>query len=209
MTTPNPAPKPTPPPKKPRHHGNLREALIDAGIDLLHQGGLPALTLRKCAAKAEVSHAAPAHHFGGLEGLIGAIATRGFLQFSDYMMAHRANAANSDTARLKAILDGYIEFTVDHPALFTLMFGSRVEIDPDQELSQAAGKAYQILAETCAPFSLDPHGNPRALEILVWSLCHGYASLQLVGQVTPNGPMNDVTFRDILRRLPDIAGLSE
>lgn len=202
-------PKTTPTPKKPRHHGNLREALIDAGIDLLHQGGLPALTLRKCAARAGVSHAAPAHHFDGLDGLIGAIATRGFLQFSDYMLTHRAKATNNDDARLRAILDGYIAFTVDHPALFTLMFGSRIEIDPDQELSQAAEKAYQILAETCAAFSRDENDNPRELEILVWSLCHGYASLQLVGQVSPNGPRSYVSFRDILRRLPDIAGLGD
>ncbi|MDG1430087.1 MAG: WHG domain-containing protein [Paracoccaceae bacterium] len=195
-------------PEKPRHHGNLREALIDAGIDLLQHGGLSALTLRKCAAKAGVSHAAPAHHLSGLDGLIGAIATRGFTQFSDYMLTSRAKAADSDADRLRAILNGYIEFTVDHPALFTLMFGSRIEIDPDQQLAQAAATAYQVLAETCAPFSIDPDGNPRELEILVWSLCHGYASLRLVGQVTPDGPMNDVGFSDILRRLPDIVGLS-
>ncbi len=195
-------------PPKPRHHGNLREALIDAGIDLLQHGGLAALTLRKCAAKAGVSHAAPAHHFDGLDGLICAIGTRGFTQFSDYMLASRAKAADNDAARLRGSLDGYIDFTVDHPALFTLMFGSRFDVVPDQGLMLAADNAYQVLAETCAPFSMDPQGNPREIEILVWSLCHGYASLRLGGQVTPEGPVNDVTFGDILRRLPDIIRLS-
>ncbi len=62
------------PPEKPHHHGNLREALIVAGIEILKEGGLPALTLRACAARAGVSHAAPAHHFDGLPGLVTAIA---------------------------------------------------------------------------------------------------------------------------------------
>jgi len=193
--------------RKPRRHGNLREALIDAGIDLLDQGGLPALTLRKCAAKAGVSHAAPAHHFDGLDGLILAIATRGFTQFTAYMRTHRENAGDTDAAKLRAILDGYIKFTADHPALFTLMFGARIDIAPDPDLSQAAGDAYQTLAETCAPFSTDRDGNSRSLEILVWSMCHGFASLRLVGQGTPEGPLSDVSFSDVLRRLPDIVGL--
>jgi DNA-binding transcriptional regulator YbjK len=55
--------------KKKPHHGNLRAALVSAGIELLEEGGLEALTLRKCAARAGVSHAAPAHHFEGLQGL--------------------------------------------------------------------------------------------------------------------------------------------
>ena len=62
------------PQKKQHHHGNLREALITAGVGLLNEGGLSALTLRKCAARAGVSHAAPAYHFKGLNGLLTAIA---------------------------------------------------------------------------------------------------------------------------------------
>ena len=73
-------------PPKPHHHGNLRNALIEAGIDLLKEGGLPNLTLRKCAALAGVSHAAPAHHFDGLDGLRQAIASEGFSRFRQAML---------------------------------------------------------------------------------------------------------------------------
>ena len=58
-----------PAPAKKHHHGNLRPALIKAGIALLEEGGIDALSLRKCAARAGVTHAAPAHHFDGLAGL--------------------------------------------------------------------------------------------------------------------------------------------
>ena len=62
-----------PAPRTAHHHGDLRQALVAAGIELLDEGGLAALTLRRCAARAGVSHAAPAHHFKGLRGLLTAI----------------------------------------------------------------------------------------------------------------------------------------
>jgi len=56
-------------PRRGYHHGNLREALIEAGTEILDEDGLEALSLRACAKRAGVSHAAPQHHFGNLEGL--------------------------------------------------------------------------------------------------------------------------------------------
>ena len=64
-------------PKKPHHHGNLREALIRAGLVRLEKDGPDAMTLRKCAARAGGPHAAPAHHFNGLISIKGAITARG------------------------------------------------------------------------------------------------------------------------------------
>ena len=191
--------------KKPRHHGNLREALVDAGIALLDQEGLAGLTLRKCAALAGVSHAAPAHHFGGLDGLIEAIAKRGFDEFSRYMCEDREVAGTDPAARLKGILYGYLRFAEDHPALFTLMFGTRVELEVDAELGESAGKAYRVLSEACAPFVSADDPNPRATEFLVWSLCHGYAQLRLFGQGSPDSPIGDLLFDELLRRLPNLS----
>ena len=74
--------------KKPdgkQHHGNLKESLVLAGMQLLEDEGLEALTLRRCAVLAGVSHAAPAHHFDGLKGLKTAIATRGYAIFEQMM----------------------------------------------------------------------------------------------------------------------------
>ena len=70
----------------------LRVALVDAGLALLAIEGLAGLTLRACAARAGVSHAAPAHHFAGLPGLLTAIAARGFGIFTDTIFAFDAYA---------------------------------------------------------------------------------------------------------------------
>lgn len=161
---------------KPHHHGDLREALIKAGIDILSERGLAALTLRACAARAGVSHAAPAHHFKGLPGLTAAICARGYRIFSDLMIEERDKVAPDAFARLSAICKGYLRFAREHPALFRLVFGTKTDFCDDAELIQNSAIAYGILATGCAPFATDePTGN--RLEITIWSLVHGYASL--------------------------------
>ena len=82
------------------HHGDLREALITAGRSLLEEKGLTGFTLRECARRAEVSHAAPAHHFKSVDDLLAEIATQGFAQLAETMTAEakRALFARSSTA---------------------------------------------------------------------------------------------------------------
>ena len=60
------------------HHGNLRQALIDAALEIIRKEGPTKLTLRKAARNAGVSHGAPAHHFGDLRGLLAAIGEQGY-----------------------------------------------------------------------------------------------------------------------------------
>jgi len=173
----------TPQHPKPRHHhGNLREALITAGIELMEIGGPNALTLRKCAARAGVSHAAPAHHFGGLISLKAAIIARGHQLFARAMLDARARAENDPHAQLYAICDGYITFANTHSAVFRFMFQPYDERDPGidvttrAELMRDAAASYQILRETCEPFA-PVGGRELGTETMVWSLVHGYAML--------------------------------
>lgn len=162
--------------KKPHHHGDLRNALIAAGLEILDESGRPALTLRACAAHAGVSHAAPAHHFDGLPGLLAAIVERGFQIFADTMIAHRDRAPDKPRARLLAICEGYLDFAATHPALFTLMFNAGQDIPQMEEGPRKPSAAYEVLRDACAPFELvSPH--PQSTEMMVWSLVHGLASL--------------------------------
>ncbi|WP_137150954.1 TetR/AcrR family transcriptional regulator [Devosia sp. FKR38] len=170
---------------KPAHsHPNLREALIDAGLTLLASEGTSGLTLRKCAALAGVSHAAPAHHFAGLPGLLTAIATRGFRIFAQTMLEDAAAAPDTPRARLYAICTGYYRFAFEHPALFDLMFrqmcAEPVTLD-DAELMQASDAAYGVLAQACAPFVQDGQAA-QTTQFQVWSLIHGYACLALANK---------------------------
>ncbi|MFA9231435.1 MAG: TetR/AcrR family transcriptional regulator [Microgenomates group bacterium] len=163
------------------HHGNLRQALIDAGFALLSEGGRSALTLRQTAARAGVSHAAPAHHFDGLPGLLTAIAAQAFAKFTAQMIAARDAAGLDPFARLNGICTGYIAFAKDHAGMFDLMFNARDldRADPDLQLQSFA--AYEVLRDACQPFAT-PERPGQQVETAVWSLVHGYA---LLGFATP------------------------
>jgi len=184
--------------KKSHHHGNLREALIQAGIALLDEGGKAALTLRKCAARAGVSHAAPAHYFSGLSGLMTAIVARGFEIFTTTMVDKATKSGPDPHARLLAICNGYLQFSHDHEAMFNLMFWSQnLEFD-DPDLRRNSEAAYQVLCDGCAPFSADPE-NKEVTEIMVWSLVHGYAGLSRSARNSPDKQSShDIRFEDIL-----------
>ncbi|MBO9466199.1 TetR/AcrR family transcriptional regulator [Tropicibacter sp. R15_0] len=181
--------------KPSHHHGNLRPALIEAGLAILIEDGLDKLTLRRCAARAGVSHAAPAHHFDGVDGLRAAIAEEGFRIFRNYMLDARGNVGPDPHERVKAICRGYIYFATDFPALFELMFNIKVIYDmvtspvvPDSALG------YDVLRDTCTPF-VAPDTDPILVETQVWSLIHGYGTLLLAGRFggsNPDAPLGPI-----------------
>ena len=191
---------------KRHHHGNLREALITAAIDILGAGGPDALTLRKCAARAGVSHAAPAHHFNGLVSLKIAVIARGHDMFADTMHRARDRAEQNPHARLNAICQGYLEFATTHTDLFKFMFQPHgalpdsIDTTTGMEISRASMASYGVLRDACAPFEHDRGGN-LGTETMVWSLVHGYAMLFSTNTTSqaPFGPIPD--FNDILPKL--------
>jgi AcrR family transcriptional regulator len=175
------------PNQKPHHHGDLRSALIQAGISLLSEGGKEQLTLRKCAARAGVSHAAPAHHFDGLSGLRGAIAQEGFRLFRLSMLAACDDTNPSDLDRLKGICSGYLNFAIQNPALFELIFSSAPLVNLETDLKQGTAYSYGVLRDACAPFV--PLGqDPMVIETQVWSLIHGYTHLYMASRFGPVDP---------------------
>ncbi len=192
--------------KDKHHHGDLREALIKAGVELMEAGGPAALSLRKCAARAGVSHAAPAHHFNGIVSLKAAIVARSYKIFTETMQAHRANITEP-RARLLAICEGYLSFARSHTALFQFMFQplpkDHAQINPPilAELEQHSTRAYSELEQACAPFA-PMGGRAGGIEVMVWSLVHGYAMLFTSAPEgrTPAGMPPD--FADILPAFP-------
>jgi len=161
-----------------RRDGSLRNDLVDAGVKLLRERGPDGLSLRECAAMAGVSHAAPAYHFRNLAGLATAIAARGFRLFCEAMTTRLAAASSSPLDRLNAICHGYLDFARAHPELFLFIFSGQSFNEEDDALHRHSEAAYAILRDTCAP--LVPTGTPpEEIEILVWSLVHGYAHLSM------------------------------
>ena len=131
--------------KAKHHHGDLKNALVFAGLEILQEGGLEALSLRKCAARAGVSHAAPAHHFQNLEGLKEAIASKAFEIFAESMIdAARAEGAG-DLARLKGVCRGYLRFGLAHKGLLDVLFGLPAETFVKVSNFRDTSNSYAIL----------------------------------------------------------------
>jgi AcrR family transcriptional regulator len=167
------------------HHGALRAALIEAAEGLLQEGGVEAFSLRECARRAGVSHAAPAHHFGDARGLLSACAVAGFNRLAEAMEHDAAAAGNRPQDRLRAIGGAYVGFALRHRALFQLMF-RRDRLDPAHAELQAAGRrtgdALRQAIDTLMASQGLPETERGARILLAWSVVHGYATLVLEDQ---------------------------
>jgi len=164
------------------HHGNLRAALIAAGIDIIERDGLDGLSLRAVAALAGVSHAAPQHHFPTLKALLTALATSAFERFRAALDDARQTAATGDPAAGLALFGrAYLAFVRSHPGLFRLMFSSTNLDWQDEALRTAAAGAYAELAAMARPFAdalgMTTDQERTEIEYLLWSNAHGFSHL--------------------------------
>jgi AcrR family transcriptional regulator len=198
MATTTPSPR-APAPKRPRvpkrdpnhyHHGDLRTALLAAAEQVLIDRGVDGFTLRECARRAGVSHAAPAHHFGDARGLLSALASQGFERMAAMMQAARDAAGGDVRAALLGTGGAYIQFAVAYPGLFALMFRSQL-VDVRGRNPQAGGKSsFEHLCETLAAARGEPVSDAPAFQtraMLAWSTAHGLSSLLLDGGLAPAG----------------------
>ena len=172
-------PRPRAKPTGAYHHGDLREALLDAAEALLAQRGAEGLSLRDLARRAGVSHAAPYHHFAGLPELLAALAARSFQQLGAAMQAGVDAHPGDARAQLLAIAEAYVGFARRRPARFRLMFGPVLasrRLHP--ALDHAAGAAFRVLLDAATRF--DPAAG-ALIALTGWSLAHGVSHLDLDG----------------------------
>lgn len=167
------------------HHGTLRAALIEAAEALLRESGVEAFTLRECARRAGVSHAAPAHHFGDARGLLSACAAAGFDRLADDMQRRVERAGGDAVTRLRAVGQAYIDFALRNRALFQLMF-RRDRLDPQhEELRRAGGRSGDALRRAIGDLTSEralPVDETGRRILLAWSIVHGYATLVIEDQ---------------------------
>ena len=159
------------------HHGELREALVAAGLAILEEGGDPAsLGLREAARRAGVSAMAPYRHFSDKDALLAAVATVGFERLRADLAA--ADRGGEGQAALVAQGAAYVAFAATHPGLFRLMFRS-CSAAPPEALARASSDAFGVLASRVAVLMPAEHAADEALRC--WSLVHGMAVLALDG----------------------------
>src|SRR5207244_11860231 len=111
--------------KRPYHHGNLRQALIDAALELIEERGVSALTLREVARQVGVTHAAPQRHFADRAALVAAVAEQGFRGLAAHVASVRGSA-RTPAQRLRALGVAYVEYALAHTAHLRVMLSPDV-----------------------------------------------------------------------------------
>jgi AcrR family transcriptional regulator len=166
-------------------HGNLREALVQAGLKVLSEGGVEGLSLRAAAQLAGVSHAAPYRHFKDKDALVAAIAEQGFRLLTASMRAELGlldpTQAADTHARLVAVGKGYVHFALAHPAYLRVIFGGVLAKDrTTPDLKGAGNEAYETLRGLVANGVARGElvgGDADTLSLACWSMVHGLSHL--------------------------------
>lgn len=163
------------------HHGNLREALIAAALDLIAQKGPAGFTFAEAARAAGVSPAAPYRHYRDRDALMADVAQRGFDLFEQKLRAAWGEGKPNPMTAFERVGRAYLAFAHSEPAYYSAMFESGLSFTAFPELKLAGERAFEILRSSCAaiietmPQSKRPPVMMVALHI--WSLAHGIASL--------------------------------
>jgi AcrR family transcriptional regulator len=174
---------------KPYHHGDLRHALIQAGLELLSEGGAASLELRKVARKAGVSHAAPYRHFADKQALVAAINEEGFRLLAERIRTTLREAPGDSFEQLQAVARAYVQFAREHPWLMREMFsGLTIEREAFPDLSAASKDVFMTYWEVVKRGQEEGKiidVDPGALSGVLWSLLHGVAMLTIENQIRP------------------------
>jgi AcrR family transcriptional regulator len=163
------------------HHGNLKEALVRAALELIAEKGPAGFTFADAARWAGVSPAAPYRHFRDRDALIADVARRGFDEFA----AALAKAWDDGRPDLLSAFDRlgktYLDFARREPAYYSAMFEAGVPLDTDPQLRDASDRAFAVLQAASEKLvaQMPAPGRPPALMVAlhIWSMTHGIASL--------------------------------
>ncbi len=186
--------------RKGYHHGNLREALVDAALRLIREKGPAGFSFAEAARLAGVSPAAPYRHFKDRDALLAETARVGFERFADRLEAAWAGGRPSPLSSLEALGRAYLAFARDEPALYAAMFEAGVKPAGDPALQAQADRAFGVLHAACARLAeTAPEGARPPAHMMayhVWSLSHGVASL--FGEPGETGRRAPISAEDLL-----------
>jgi AcrR family transcriptional regulator len=163
------------------HHGNLKEALVRAALDLIAKKGPAAFTFAEAARSAGVSPAAPYRHFRDRDELMANIALRGFNLFETALVRAWNEGRPDPSNALENLGRTYLEFAQREPAFYSAMFEAAIPLDSNPELRNAGGRVFAVmrLASEKLIATLPQGSRPPAtmMGAHIWSLSHGIASL--------------------------------
>ncbi len=168
-------------PKRGYHHGNLRQALVEAALKLVEEKGPAGFTLSEAAREAGVTPAAVYRHFEGREDLIAEAARQGYEIFADLMDYAFQSGQPSALASFEATGRAYLAFARKYPGHYVAMFESGISVNRTPELAVVAARASAVLEKAAAALSehIPPEKRPPAamFSAHIWAMSHGVVEL--------------------------------
>lgn len=179
---------------QPYHHGDLRNALLQAAEQLLAEQGVASLSLRAVAKQAGVSHAAPYRHFSDKAALLRALAQSGFEHLGRAIETAAGNASKNPEPKLIEAGVAYVRQAIERPAVYQLMFGGSVVAEDDVAYRQASAAAFEALLkiiEEGVAVGVFRDRDPHELALVAWTSMHGMAMLMTAGLLDANASGTD------------------
>ena len=168
-------------PKAGYHHGNLRQALVEAALVLIAEKGPTGFTLSEAAKTAGVTPAAVYRHFEGREDLIAEAARQGYEIFGDLMAYAFNDGKPSAMAAFEATGRAYLAFARKYPGHYVAMFESGISVNRNPDLAAAASRARKVMEQAAEKLSthIPPEKRPPAsmFSAHIWAMSHGVVEL--------------------------------
>jgi AcrR family transcriptional regulator len=178
--------------KRGYHHGNLRQALVDAALTLIEEKGPTGFTLSEAAKQAGVTPAAVYRHFEGREDLIAEAARQGYEVFADLMDYAYKKGQPSALASFESTGRAYLAFARKYPGHYVAMFESGISVNRTPELAMLSGRALGVLERAAIELSahIPPDRRPPAQMVSahIWAMCHGVVELFARGSPGTKSP---------------------
>jgi AcrR family transcriptional regulator len=163
------------------HHGNLKEALVRAALELIAQKGPSGFTFAEAARWAGVSPAAPYRHFRDRDELMSDVARRGFERFEVALSTAWDEGRPEALAAFERVGKAYLAFARTEPAYYSAMFEAGIPLDLNPELRDAGDRAFAVLRTAAekliANMPLERRPPALMMALHIWALSHGIASL--------------------------------
>jgi AcrR family transcriptional regulator len=163
------------------HHGNLKEALLRAALELIAQKGPAGFTFAEAARWAGVSPAAPYRHFRDRDELLASVALRGFEQFEVALAKAWDDGRPDAFTAFDRLGKAYLQFARSEPAYYSAMFEAGIPLATSPELREAGDRAFAVLRAAAEKLCLQVPAKTRPPVLMValhiWAMAHGIASL--------------------------------
>lgn len=180
------------------HHGDLRAALLKTATEMIAEQGMESLTLRELSKRIGVSRTAPYRHFSGKSTLLAAVAEEGFKRLYHKMQAAMKPAEGDIILQFQKMGFAYVQYAVENPTHFRLMFSCEAENQAQDPTIETAGESvFDLLVETIKKGQEQGQfkpGEPLELAYVAWSAVHGLATLIVEAQIHGEVDMETLTL---------------